>query len=740
MSANLDHASTSLAQPLATLRFFLGERGDTVARYNGKICLIGRAYAGRRPLPEESWVCAIDADEGRFFRVRPLQPVAGVRYGWYPTDRVALGVPELDWLPVEPLIRAMGYSAPRCPSPPHSNEQWAANAPYRAAKELSDRLDRGGPVYEILPVLGWPDAVEGTGSEWVMLVWQHPTYGELRYRGWIGADRRDSFSRVPWRIRREYARSWPMTWTGEIRMRQEYGPPTVMGELRLRAWPDVTVWTIVGTQHGVYPCCPPNLVDRVRAILGAGAKPLAAYQQEYANALAQWAPWRYIWRRALWLADENGAHSKVLRLRTSWKGSTPRYESPDGAERGGGECVYHSVADTAVTGYLQSAGGSAFGGWSSNPRGPDVPSESVFPDTRGYMYGWYPYQDTALVLRQEIAESRVPDTSGWPDYPRHPQGTTWGDAELYGHPTGDAREQVLAEAPEPPHLPGVAQEIAHTSEELEAHRAVLTGLRDQRLAEVEAQVQALAVQIRDVFTADLEWTAARTALVAARVQAEGLLRSVRGVTLPEGLMVTAPERARGFDASSLRAEAEEMSTRAAGLRDQVERAIAAHRLPALKAQPASVRQPTGEPAPWTCDGIEPEQVTSRIGVPTGIGVSGLLLANGQAEPGAYPVVAIARPFAGGKRWSRSIINAQGLRPLIDERQGRVSGSPYSSPLAIFLVCAVTDLSWAVTIETTKDGAVVDVETLRGGPSSAGCAVFPSAPSTVDDLRRKWGNQ
>jgi hypothetical protein len=624
----------------------------------------------------------------------------------------------------------MGYAVPRCSAPPLFNERFTVNAPYRAAKELADLCARGGLVHEILPVLGWPDAVEGTDSEWVVLVWQHPTYGELRYRGWLGEDRRDSGSRIPWRARREYARPWLMTWTGEIRVRQSYGPPVVHAERRLHAWPEVTIWCAVGSHSGVYSICPPELADTVRGLLSTGAKPLSEYQQDYAARLAAWTPWLYTWRRALWLADEDGSHSRVVRLQTSVAGTTPSYESDDGGERGGVECVYYTVADIGVTGYLQAAGASVFGNWSTKPRGPDVPKE-IFPDTREYQYGWHPYQDTAIPLRSDTRCDRVPDVSAWPAYPRHPQGT-YGDTELYGHPLASARAAALAETIALPHLPGVEQEVAYTATELAAHREALVELRSARLAKLEEEVQALVPAIRDIYAADQEWVVARAALVAARDQAETLIRQVRGITMPEEIMRPTPERALAFDAVTLRAEAEAMSTRAAALRKCAEQAVAAHRLP-VRQSTSVTHQPEGAPAAWTCNGIDAAEVTARLGVPEGIGVSGAVLADGRAERGTYPVVAIVRPFAGGKRWSRTVVEMHGLRPLVDECQGTTSGARSSYAQAVMLVCAVTDPAWSVTIETTRDGNTMDTEVIR---APIGPAVV-STPATLADLRARY---
>lgn len=568
--------------------------------------------------------------------------------------------------------------------------------------------------------LGEPSNVEGEGSDRVTMVWTHPLYGELRCETGVWAA----------------IRTWSYTYTGNLRPKvPSWGGPMigVEAEVAFPAWPAVRAWTQVAAPTVVWEGVPAELAERARGMLGVDAPTLESLRQEYVAALAAWTPYLYVWRRAMWMADEDGVHTKVYRRVFAYNDDVHSPESEDGYR--GAMTVSMAVGqaeDVAVTGYLQS-GARYQASWVSSPRGAHVPYKNLLPEwKRGYGYGWTSTDDVLVQIRARSAVGGVPDISDWPEYPA--SSDPYRRGELVGYPTSEIRAKVLAEKVEGiPTPPELKQRIAYSDADLAAHEAACQRLVEARLAEVEALVQSLVPQIREVFEADKEWVEAREGLEEALVEAEKQLKQVRGVEFPESLRVKAPTYAKAFDAETLRAETAEMQKQTSALQADVERAIAACRLPPPPVA-AEVFTAAATPAAWTCHGIEEAEVSALLGVPTGVGLSGAVI-NGKAEPGAYPVVAVRAEHAGGKRYMVLVKEVRGLRLVVDQRQPGVSMSPYSAAHAATLIGAVTDPMWSVLIETLKDGKVVQIQQF-GNPSKP----KPMTPAEKADfmaLARKW---
>lgn len=59
----------ALMEDLAFLKFERGNRGDAVAFYGNKVCLVARG-SRENPQPGEGWVCSFERDGGKFYLCR----------------------------------------------------------------------------------------------------------------------------------------------------------------------------------------------------------------------------------------------------------------------------------------------------------------------------------------------------------------------------------------------------------------------------------------------------------------------------------------------------------------------------------------------------------------------------------------------------------------------------------------------------------------------------------------------
>lgn len=613
---------------LVVLTFSRGDRSDVIARRYGKVCLLARR-GNATPKDGEKWVCAIDEDAGRFYRVRVLKRADAIPWAWVPTGKTTLGVPEVEWAPAEPGFRPLRRELPR---PPETDP--APRRAHEAAVAL-EREIRHASVPALVARFGRPvglRVVENTTHKCSMVEyrWDHPVYTGLSSAVTLGMALRvqerpfdcapEAWAALP----TEFRDGLPVQWTGQIRVVQDSpwdaGCKHVEAEVSLgdagTGW--VTVRSLYETRTA-----PPEITAAAEAALLAALPPLDELADRYEAALANARlPWRWLARRAIWLADEDGRRTRVIRWRYSRREYEDYPESEDGYRPAGTVSVTRSyVEDAAVTGYLR-AGGTSRPTYSTWGAGPDLTASMLVPvqdDWEPPVWEKRPHNRLEITLRRAVTAEAA-------DFPDYPTSHDLNAPVLLGHPTAEARAAVLAEElPEPTPAPSCREESAYPAELRERVQGRIDAARAAWVASMYARADALAADVRAIFAADDAWAEAQTELAQALVEARATIREHR-ISVPEALMAPAPADARlhrmelrttpGALAPELLREAEAMRRQAEALRAHLADAVAALRLPPPPVVEAPVVAPVSASPVARPEGRGVEQSSTSAGFGT----------------------------------------------------------------------------------------------------------------------------